>query len=115
MARLLDVQWLEIHGKLDVSCLTPGATYKVAFVVMVEDNSYGWDVPVCLRLVDATGDVQKRLESLADRRRGEWVEVTAGELVAGGAGEVGFSLFEYEDGDWKRGLVVKGVCVRPQG
>ncbi|KAJ6816102.1 protein PHLOEM PROTEIN 2-LIKE A1-like [Iris pallida] len=114
-ASLLNVCWLEIHGRFDTSLLSPGATYDVSFVVMME-LGYGWATPVNLRLVLPDGSVQQRRESLLDRPGGQWIELKAGELAArkDQAGQMEFSLYEYEGGQWKRGLIVKGVLVRPK-
>lgn len=114
-ASLLNVCWLEIHGRFDTSLLSPGATYDVSFVVMME-LGYGWATPVNLRLTLPDGSVQQRKESLLDRPKGQWMELKAGEFTArkDQAGQMEFSLYEYEGGQWKRGLIVKGVTIRPK-
>lgn len=116
VAELLNVCWLEIHGRFEVSHLTPGVTYDVAFLVKMKPSAYGWNAPVNLRLTEAGGRVQRSMERLAGKPRGEWLELKAGELqtVKGSRGEVEVSLFEYEDGAWKSGLIVEGVQVCPK-
>ncbi|MQM07210.1 hypothetical protein Taro_040048 [Colocasia esculenta] len=119
VAALLNVCWLEIHGRLEISCLTPETTYEAAFIVMINHTSYGWNVPVNLGLEDGEGKVQRQVASLMDKPRGEWIELKVGEFKtsreAGSNGkEVKVSLFEYDGGAWKNGLVVKGIRVRPK-
>jgi hypothetical protein len=48
--------------------------------------------------------------------RGEWIEISVGEFVASpkNTGEIEFSIYEHEDGKWKRGLVIKGIAIRPK-
>ncbi|CAA6658068.1 unnamed protein product [Spirodela intermedia] len=116
VVELLNVCWLEIHGRFEVSHLTPGVTYDVAFLVKMKPSAYGWNAPVNLRLTDAGGRVQGRVERLADKPRGEWLELKAGEIrtVKGSRGEMEVSLFEFEDGAWKSGLIVEGVQIYPK-
>uniref|UniRef100_A0A1D1ZCW7 Protein PHLOEM PROTEIN 2-LIKE A1 n=1 Tax=Anthurium amnicola TaxID=1678845 RepID=A0A1D1ZCW7_9ARAE len=116
VAALLRVCWLDIYGRFEISHLTPGITYEVAFVVMMQYTSDGWNTPVNLRLTDPEGNQQKHLESLIDKPRGEWIELIVGELkaTAASAGEIAISLFEHDDGAWKSGLIVKGIFIRPK-
>jgi len=115
-ASLQNVCWLEIHGKLELSHLTPGVSYDVAFEVMLTEPADGWTAPVNLRLKLPDGTVQERKEKMQERPRNQWMELKAGELKAqpGQKGEVEISLFEYDGGQWKRGLLVKGIKVVPK-
>ncbi|RWR85722.1 protein PHLOEM PROTEIN 2-LIKE A1 [Cinnamomum micranthum f. kanehirae] len=115
VAVLLDVCWLEVHGKLDSSYLSPGAKYEVAFVVKIEEPFYGWNVPVTLRLLCPGEEVQERKEILQDKPKSQWVELYVGDVAnPKQSGEIQFSLFEYQDGRWKRGLIIKGAIIRPK-
>lgn len=115
---LLNVCWLEIHGRLELSHLTPGADYDVAFQVMLTEPAYGWSTPVTLRLKFPDGTVQERREALQEKPRNQWLELKAGEIkalpAAGQSGEVEVSLFEYQGGQWKKGLLVKGIKAVPK-
>jgi hypothetical protein len=115
-AELLDVCWLEVHGKFETAKLSAGTTYEVAFVIMLKDPAYGWEVPVNVRLILPDGNKQERKENLMKKPRGEWIEIPVGEFVASPekAGEIEFSIYEYEGGKWKRGLVIKGIVIRPK-
>ncbi|KAI3873939.1 hypothetical protein MKW98_001588 [Papaver atlanticum] len=104
VAELLNVCWLEVNGKLDISKLNPGVKYEIVFVVMLKNSAYGWEAPVNLRLP-----------------KSQWIEVQVGEFQAPPQladdkqrKEIQFSLFECENGNWKGGLVIKGVIVRPK-
>ncbi|XP_022142434.1 lectin-like [Momordica charantia] len=67
---LVNVCWLEIHGKIKASELSPGAWYEAAFVVMIKDPAYGWDVPVNIRLKRPDGSKQERKEDMEEKPRG---------------------------------------------
>ncbi|TVU21726.1 hypothetical protein EJB05_31383, partial [Eragrostis curvula] len=113
---LENVCWLEIHGKLELSHLTPGVTYDVVFEVMLTKEAYGWTVPVNLRLKLPNGTVQERNENLQEKPRGQWLQLKVGEVKAqqGQKGELEISLFEYDGGKWKKGLLIKGIKIIPK-
>ncbi|KAJ1282502.1 hypothetical protein BS78_03G057300 [Paspalum vaginatum] len=113
---LQNVCWLEIHGKLELSHLTPGVSYEVVFEVMLAGTAYGWSTPVNLRLKFPDGTVQERKEALQEKPRDQWLELKAGELKAqpGQSGEMEISLFEYDGGHWKSGLLLKGIKIVPK-
>ncbi|KMZ71766.1 phloem protein 2-A1 [Zostera marina] len=115
IAKLKRVCWFEVHGKHTTVNLTPGVTYEVAFVVKIEDHAYGWDVPVMLRLVTSTSDVQQYREKLSDMPRGKWTELIAGvfTVTPRDVRDLEFSLFELGSA-WKSGLVLQGVVIRPK-
>ncbi|CBI27170.3 lectin-like [Vitis vinifera] len=116
VAELINVCWLEVHGKFETAKLSPGIMYKVAFVVMMKDPAYGWGVPVNLKLALPDGNTQEHKENLREKPKGQWIEIPVGQFQtsAENIGEIEFSLFEYEGGDWKSGLVVKGVIIQPK-
>lgn len=113
---LQNVCWLEVHGKLELSHLTPGVTYEVVFEVMLKDPAYGWSVPVNLQLKLPDGTVQQRKENLLEKPREKWLQLKVGEVKPqmGQNGEVGISMFEYDGGEWKRGLLIKGIKIIPK-
>ncbi|KAI3695782.1 hypothetical protein L1987_78782 [Smallanthus sonchifolius] len=116
IAEILNVCWLEIHGKFEISKLTPGIKYEVVFVVMLKDPAYGWEVPINVRLILSDGNKQEHKENLMEKPRSKWVEIPVGEFMVEPkkGGFVEFSLYEYEGGAWKKGLLVKGAAVRPK-
>ncbi|KAF8408628.1 hypothetical protein HHK36_004691 [Tetracentron sinense] len=116
VAEVLNVCWLEVHGKFNMKNLSQGIKYEVVFVVMLKNLAYGWEVPVNLRLALPDGNKQERKERLLDMPRGEWVELRVGEFHTSHdrVGKMQFTMFEYEGGKWKRGLVIKGASIRPK-
>lgn len=113
----MNVCWLEVHGGYEISRLPPGTSYEVLFVIMLRDPAYGWGIPVNFRLALPDGTKQERRENLMEKPRWRWIEIPAGEVrtsMSGGSGKMEFSMFEYGGGQWKRGLVIKGVQIRPK-
>ncbi|ONK74822.1 uncharacterized protein A4U43_C03F10490 [Asparagus officinalis] len=115
IASLLNVCWLEVHGRFETSYLTPGIMYEVVFMVMMEPG-YGWAKPVNLRLRLPNGYVKQSELCLIEIPKRQWTELKVGEFMAESnlAGEMEFSLYEYEGGHWKRGLTIKGAVIRPK-
>ncbi|KAL0352691.1 UNVERIFIED_CONTAM: protein PHLOEM PROTEIN 2-LIKE A1 [Sesamum angustifolium] len=116
VAELLNVCWLEVHGRFDIANLSPGTMYEIVFVLKLKDTAYGWEVPVNLRLTLPDGSRQEHKENLKEKPRGQWIEIPAGEFNTSDKkiGEIEFSLYEYEGGKWKRGLLIKGASIRPK-
>ncbi|XP_039131238.1 protein PHLOEM PROTEIN 2-LIKE A1-like [Dioscorea cayenensis subsp. rotundata] len=115
IANLLNVCWLEVHGKINTSLLTPKTKYEVVFVVKMEELSYGWQTPVNLRLLFENGITHEQKVKLLELPRDQRKELKVGEIINSGekAEEVEISLYEYNGGQWKRGLVIEGVIIRP--
>ncbi|XP_072998066.1 lectin-like [Typha latifolia] len=116
VAILLGVCWLDIHGKLEISYLTPGIMYEVVFIVMMNEAAAGWGIPVDLRLRLPDGSVRGHMESLEEKPRGTWIELKVGELrtQAGQEGKMDVSLWGNEGEHWKIGLTVRGIVIRPK-
>ncbi|KAK1295947.1 Protein PHLOEM PROTEIN 2-LIKE A2 [Acorus calamus] len=77
--------------------------------------SHGWHNILTLRLErpDNT-EHEQRLNLDPEDFKGKWGELVVGEFNSGDStGRVTFGLFDIESGQWKGGLVVKGVMVRP--
>ncbi|KAH7675342.1 Phloem protein 2-like protein [Dioscorea alata] len=115
IAELLNVCWLEVHGKINTSLLTPKTKYEVVFVVKMKELSYGWQTPVNLRLLFENGVTHEQKVNLLELPREQRKELKVGEIMNSGekTREVEFSLYEYDVGQWKRGLVIEGVIIRP--
>lgn len=117
VAELRNVSWLEVHGRFHTENLSPGVTYKVTYLIKLEETAYGWHVPVNFRLTLPNGSKQEHKENLKDKPLiGEWIRVPVGEFKASqeNYGEIEFSLYEHEGGNWKKGLVIKGVSIVPK-
>ncbi|KAI3906707.1 hypothetical protein MKW92_011505 [Papaver armeniacum] len=119
VAELVNVCWLEVNGKFDTTKLSPGVKYEILFVVMLKPSACGWGTPVNLRLVHPCGKTQHRRENLQLKPKSQWIELQVGEFqtspqLSDCKKEIQFSLFECENGNWKGGLVIKGVIIRPK-
>ncbi|CAN0855030.1 Protein PHLOEM PROTEIN 2-LIKE A1 [Linum grandiflorum] len=117
-AEVLAVCWLEVHGNFDTAKLSPGILYEVVYEIMLKDKAVGWEVPVNFRLTLPNGVKQEHKENLMTKPRMQWIEIPVGEFRTssdknnGGVMEI--SMYEYEGGTWKNGIVVKGVTIRPK-
>ncbi|CAM8924488.1 unnamed protein product [Rhodiola kirilowii] len=116
VAKLENVCWLEVHGKFDMSKLSPNVRYEVAFIVKMEESAYGWEVPVNLRLTLPNGRKQESKVNLMEKPKGHWIQISVGEFETSTTfnGEMEYSLYEYEGGKWKRGLLIMGVTIQPK-
>ncbi|KAJ4827515.1 hypothetical protein Tsubulata_038361, partial [Turnera subulata] len=116
VAELINVCWLEVHGKFNTIKLTPGVLYEAVFVIMLKDPAYGWETPVNLRVILPNGVKQEHKEKLLTKPRAQWIEIPAGEFKVSPehVGEMEISMFEYDGGDWKKGLLIKGIVIRPK-
>ena len=116
VAELLDVCWLEIYGKFNTKMLSPGILYEVVFVVKLKDPAYGWAVPVNVSLLLPNGYKHEHKEKLQTKPRERWIEVRVYEYITSpeNVGEIQIGMNEYDGGEWKRGLVIKGISIRPK-
>uniref|UniRef100_A0A6N2MJS1 Uncharacterized protein n=1 Tax=Salix viminalis TaxID=40686 RepID=A0A6N2MJS1_SALVM len=116
VAELLNVCWLEIYGKFNTKMLSPGILYEVVFVVKLKDPAYGWGVPVNVSLVLPNGYKHEHKEKLQTKPRERWIEVRVYEFITSpeNVGEIQIGMTEYDGGEWKRGLVIKGISIRPK-
>ncbi|KAG7542192.1 Toll/interleukin-1 receptor homology (TIR) domain [Arabidopsis thaliana x Arabidopsis arenosa] len=80
----------EVVGKFEMEKLTPNSLYEAVFVVKLIDSAKRWDFRV---------------------------EIPAGEFTTSPehlSGKIEFSMLEVKSGQWKSGLIVKGVAIRPK-
>ncbi|CAA0815603.1 F-box protein PP2-B15 [Striga hermonthica] len=137
-AELIMVCWLEIHGKINTTMLSPKTTYGVYIVIQLTNRAFGLDklpVEVSLELdnyktkntiylkreehnEDVVGlEPQVVKENVAVRERGDtWFEVELGEFYNADDRnkEVRVWLRETKGVHLKGGLVVEGIEVRPK-
>lgn len=115
VAKLLRVCWLKISGTFKTIALSPKTTYEVAFVVKMSENSSGWYLPVNLNLTLPDKTMQGRIESMNQKSKGKWIDILVGTFMTTpeNIGQISFSFSETGD-DWKSGLLVKGVVLRPK-
>ncbi|XP_026425817.1 putative disease resistance protein RGA3 isoform X3 [Papaver somniferum] len=117
---LIKVCWLDVHGTLDMSKLTPGVNYEVVFIVMLRERSYGWGKPVNLCLVLPDGQRLDQTLVLETMPKSTWIEIHVGDFQTpeqqpgDQEKQVKFNLSEQETLFWKSGLVIEGAIVRPK-
>ncbi|KAK1576292.1 hypothetical protein Q3G72_012684 [Acer saccharum] len=116
VAELKKVCWLEIHAKFDTTNLTPGALYQVAFVIKMDESCYGWDHPVNVRLRLPDGTVKKHRQNFRLKPKNEWIDIPVDDftLTPQNTGEIDISMDEYEGENWKSGLIIKAVTIKPK-
>ncbi|KAJ7978223.1 F-box protein PP2 [Quillaja saponaria] len=147
VAKLNDVCWLEIRGKIKISMLS-SATRYAAYLVFKMIDAIGFDhhpaeVSVGILGVSSTKsvcldpDIEERarqhfqiipwryravgsrnlleLERPKERSDG-WLEIELGEFFSLGQenDEVDMSVTEIKGGNWKSGLTVQGIEIRPK-
>ncbi|XP_021736503.1 putative F-box protein PP2-B12 [Chenopodium quinoa] len=135
---LKNVCWLDIKGKMHTKVLSPKTTYGAYFVFKMDvDNHQGFeDTPVNVSISEVTEEglptqhytvvvKQFYLEAPSVRRpeelpvtRGDgWMEIEMGRYQVGADADQGvvleMSLREVEELNWKRGLIVHGIELRP--
>ncbi|KAF9611186.1 hypothetical protein IFM89_027500 [Coptis chinensis] len=144
VAGLRSVCWLHIQGKIDTQMLSPNTNYAAYLVFKVTDESYGLDNPTTEGSVqfvlgggNASGyrtvhldydsnraphrrhrrsSVTQYVGQLPNARGDGWMEIELGEFYndRGEDGEVKMTLEEVKNGDWKSGLIVEGMELRPK-
>ncbi|XVE90304.1 hypothetical protein DITRI_Ditri20bG0066800 [Diplodiscus trichospermus] len=118
VAKLINVCWLDVRGKLNMSDLSPATLYEVVYEVKLTKDASGWELPIKLRL-SLPGKVKERQVSLLQKPRGEWMELNVGHFCTEESGETGetrevcFDLYAH-GGHWKNGLVIRGAILRPK-
>ncbi|KAF3450037.1 hypothetical protein FNV43_RR06116 [Rhamnella rubrinervis] len=115
VAELLSVCWLEVTGNIDSAMLTPGTTYEVAFVIMVKENSSGLQYPIKLTLSLPDGSTQEHKVILLKKATGQWIKIPVGQFKTPLQidGNIGFSFTELDSGQWKDGIIFRGVRIQP--
>ena len=114
VVKLSSVCWLNVRAQFKMSELSPGVEYEMAYIIKLTNGGFGWELPVTLQInIFPQGQVQKRLVSLLEKPRGDWIELNGGSFRTQESGEVCFDLYEH-GGHWKNGLLIKGIIIRPK-
>ncbi|CAM8885747.1 unnamed protein product [Rhodiola kirilowii] len=117
VAELVNVCWLEILARLYTNDLTPNTTYAAYLVFKLTDNHKGLYNPpskASIRFLRA-GEASNRDVLLVGQghRHDGWMEVELG-LRGNDNDYLEIFLIEIEGGQCKRGLMVRGMEVRPK-
>ncbi|KAF5469348.1 hypothetical protein F2P56_013429 [Juglans regia] len=136
VAHLIDVCWLDIKGRIETKILSPKTKYGAYFIYSMVDGFYGFHYPVkvSIRLEneveggDATNaylnpsvellQINRQDGRLPIKREDMWMEIEIGEFFNGSQvddhGAVEMCLKEVQVLNWKSGLVVHGIELRPK-
>jgi hypothetical protein len=135
VAQLLDVCWLDIRGRIETNILSPNARYGAYLVYTLVDEGEepdydytGLDHPVkvSIRFENENEGNATNVYLLPDTpeeydgrhphmREDMWMEIEIGEFFTDQVhGMVEMCLMEIENGNWKSGLVVHGIELRPK-
>jgi len=116
VAELLNVCWLEICCKIDVSVLSPKTTYCAYLVFKIAERSNGLGFPAVASVKFGMYVSEHRVSLTFDEQSNDWLKLEMGEFFVdeGDEGEVDISLMETRGGHWKRGLIVQGIEIRPK-
>ncbi|XP_010241130.1 PREDICTED: putative F-box protein PP2-B12 isoform X2 [Nelumbo nucifera] len=143
VAELLNVCWLEIHGKIETRMLSPRTIYEAYLVFKLAENRRGLDIlPAELSVRFAAtegGDIRsvyldpqsphqlppmfpppilegRQKAQYPQERKDGWLEIQMGEFFndRGEDGEVEMNLMQVKGGHWKRGLIIQGIEIRPK-
>lgn len=159
VAELISVCWLEIHGKIKTSMLSPNTTYAAYLVFKSTEEAYGFEYQPAEVTVGITGgesetqtvyldpdtghrqqfqiiprpggmfnrirtrmlrpfaSISRQSDSRYPKARGDgWMEIQLGEYFNkdGEDEELEMSLREVRGGNWKSGLIVHGIDIRPK-
>nr|XP_011467106.1 PREDICTED: protein PHLOEM PROTEIN 2-LIKE A1-like [Fragaria vesca subsp. vesca] len=115
VAKLRTVCWLDVRGHIKMSELSCGVVYEIAYIVKLTNGASGWELPITLKLRYPDGREQIRQQSLLEKPRGEWMELSGGTFLTNQeeTGEFWFDLCEH-GGHWKTGLIIKGIIAKPK-
>ncbi|KAL5990451.1 hypothetical protein ACLOJK_011353 [Asimina triloba] len=152
VAMLDSVCWLEIHGLISSSMLSPKTTYTAYLVMGYNTGAYGIDYPpadVSVKLGNQVSEDTASLQSeencgtrdqpwnvmnrlnrwrrtnagnarahgrIPQPRSDGWVEIELGECFhdEGDEGYMDMSLMEIKGGNWKSGIIIEGIEIRPK-
>ncbi|CAN4107155.1 unnamed protein product [Withania somnifera] len=131
VAELLNVCWLDIQGKINTSLLVKKTSYSAYLVFKLSGNARELEKGIAsVRFVkekpkgtDEEGYTVFIAKAKEDEECGRfphlrsdgWMEIKLGEFFNnfGEDGEVEMRLMENKNPNWKSGIIVKGIDIRP--
>lgn len=119
-AELLQVNWIEVTGKLDFSELHPQKQYEIVYVVRFNVDAFGWHTtPIKFKVTTSDGHVSEVSEILEPYRKIGDVqhEIRGGEFTvpSSGTGQVYFGMYEVNSDWWKGSMILEGVKIKAKG
>ncbi|KAL3516662.1 hypothetical protein ACH5RR_023564 [Cinchona calisaya] len=117
VAKLKEICWFAIKGRLNMSKLSRKVDYEAVFVVKLSEWAQGWDSPVKLKLTLPDGKTHERRAALLLEPRGKWLELVVGNFKIHknekNLGDLKCSVSS-KTPYWKHGLTLKGLMIRPK-
>jgi len=133
VANLVDVCWLEIRGVINTIVLSPNTQYAAYVVFKMIDASGFQNRPADLSVGVEGGQISTKIVCLDPNVEGGphnrvvglqrpsvrsdgWLEIEMGEFFNLGIEneKVQMNVIQTSGGNWKRGLVLEGIEVRPK-
>ncbi|KAL8160299.1 hypothetical protein V2J09_001836 [Rumex salicifolius] len=119
VAELREVNWLEVKGSFNAKMLTPNTEYEVLYDVEMKPCAEGFSChPVRISLTDTKGCKTENSKCLDQFKGKGWKQISIGkfrspsECECESKSKIEFSLHE-TNAQIKKGLVVRGVIIRP--
>lgn len=119
-AVLLQVNWLEVTGKIDLNnSFVANQAYTIYYVIKFRADAFGWhSAPIKFKVRvngEETGHETHVLESYRVKHD-EWHEVPGGDFVVPtkAEGSVEFGMFEIDSDWWKGSMVIAGIKISPK-
>ncbi|KAK8966048.1 hypothetical protein KSP40_PGU012027 [Platanthera guangdongensis] len=129
-AELIQVNWLEVNGALDLQKfpLDPVKAYEIVYVVKFMADAFGWHAPPITFEVCSTWDGKKsrRAETLEHyylkeekKKKKSWIEIHGGQFslptaASNSNNKIEFGMKEVKTEWWKGGIVLEGVKITPK-
>ncbi|GLT68441.1 hypothetical protein SLA2020_406730 [Shorea laevis] len=126
VAHLLEVCWLEIRGRIETNILSPNTRYGAYFIYTIEGHFHRLYIPAKVSIKfenenegNATiaylqPDTPEEHDGQHPHRREDmWFEIEIGEFFNGQVDSVVEMHLIGIAGNWKSGLVVHGIELRP--
>ncbi|XP_065881594.1 putative F-box protein PP2-B8 isoform X2 [Euphorbia lathyris] len=133
IAELRSVCWLEIRGRINSRMLSTTTNYGAYLVYKLKERAHGFEhepVEAFVGLVEDGGNEthlrtlyldegngeREDGEIVVKERRDGWLEIELGEFFnkEGEDGDLEMSLKEVKNLHWKRGLLIRGIEIRPK-
>ncbi|KAJ0693969.1 putative phloem protein [Helianthus annuus] len=126
---LRNVWWLDIQGRIASAMLSPKTTYVAYLVFRISRDSWGLSTPgktivsfggvrnettnVYLQQPHARGQPHAHVHARGARNDG-WMEIELGEFYCDDGDECEVEMGFQEHREYKGGLIVEGIEVRPK-
>ncbi|XP_077242862.1 uncharacterized protein PHLOEM PROTEIN 2-LIKE A4-like [Tasmannia lanceolata] len=120
VAELLQVNWLEVTGKLEFSHLSPNTKYEIFWVVKFKVDAFGWhSSPIRFQVATTDGHKDDRIEILETYKElsDQWHEIRGGEFTTSEDSKmdsVEFGMYEISTTWWKGSMIIKEVIMKPK-